>query len=174
MATGRIQEPSKHSRSAMIPFAALALVITGGARPGLAEQAGQPAFPSASEASQKLFEAVQSNNEQTIAGILGGPTDLTSSHDPGQDEADRKVFVRKYQEMHRLARQADGSLVFSISVRRTGRFPYHWWRKAAPGVSSRMPGQKEILLRRIGENELIAIACCRRVRTRARRRADLL
>src|SRR5438105_61597 len=89
-----VQKPSRHSRCAIVPLAVLAVTITGGVRPGLAQQAAQPAFPSATEASQKLFEAVQSNNEQTIAGILGGSSDLTSSSDPGQDKTDRELFVQ--------------------------------------------------------------------------------
>ena len=45
--------------------------VVGGACLGLAQQSVQPTFPSATEASQRLLQAVQSNNEQTIASILG-------------------------------------------------------------------------------------------------------
>ena len=44
-----------------IPFAILAIAIGTGA--GVAQQSAQPAFPSAAEAGQSLFQAVQSNNE---------------------------------------------------------------------------------------------------------------
>jgi len=53
---------------------------------------------------------VRSNNEEAIAKILGGPTELTTSRDPGQDKIERELFVQKYQEMHRLGRDADGSV----------------------------------------------------------------
>ncbi len=65
------------NRSAVIPFAILAMWATNGASSALAEQSAQPAFASAAEASQNLFQAVQSNNEQAIIKILGGPTELT-------------------------------------------------------------------------------------------------
>src|SRR5258708_16568579 len=107
------QAPRKLSgrpRSSMVPFALVAMWATMGTFPSLAQQAAQPTFPSAAEATQSLFQAVQSNNEQTIANILGGPTELTSSRDPGQDKVDRELFVQKYQEMHRLRREAGRSV----------------------------------------------------------------
>src|SRR5437879_1353235 len=97
-----LQNLSGRTRSASISLALLAMWTTSSACPGLAQQSPQPTFSSAVEASQHLFQAVQSNNEQAIAKILGGSTELTSSRDSGQDKADRDLFVQKYQEMHRL------------------------------------------------------------------------
>src|ERR1700719_2968747 len=98
------------NRFAIVPLAMLAMWATNGAYLALAQQAAQPTFPSTAEASQNLFQAVQSNNEQAITNILGGPTELTSSRDAGQDKLDREMFVQKYQEMHRLHREPDGSV----------------------------------------------------------------
>jgi Protein of unknown function (DUF2950) len=94
--------------------AVLALGIVGGFSLALAQQSAQPTFPSAGAATQSLFRAVQNNNEQTIASILGGPTELTSSRDPDVDKVDRELFVEKYQEMHRLGREPDGSVTVYI------------------------------------------------------------
>ena len=69
--------------------------------------AEQATFNSAAEAIQNLFQGVQSRNEDRIVSILGGPTDLLSSKDEVQDALDRELFVQKYQEMHRLGRDAD-------------------------------------------------------------------
>src|SRR5712664_3036117 len=91
----RVHKFLERPRSAMVSFAILAMWTTSGAYPGLAQQSGQPTFPSAAEASQTLFQAVQSNNEEAIAQILGGPTELTTSPDKGQDKADRELFVQK-------------------------------------------------------------------------------
>jgi Protein of unknown function (DUF2950) len=66
------------------------------------------------EASQRLFRAVRSNDAQGIERILGGSSELGSSQDDDQDKADREVFVQKYQEMHRLCREADGSVTLYI------------------------------------------------------------
>jgi hypothetical protein len=73
-----LQKPSRRARSVMISLAILAMLATTGAHPGLAQQSAQQTFPSAVEASQSLFQAVQHNNVQAIAKILGGPTELAS------------------------------------------------------------------------------------------------
>src|ERR1700738_4213575 len=107
---------SKRTRSAMIPIAILTMWATHGACPALAQQSSQPTFQSTAEASQALYQAVQSNNEEAIANILGGPSELTSSRDAEQDKLDREMFVQKYQEMHRLHREPDGSVTLSIGA----------------------------------------------------------
>jgi hypothetical protein len=155
-----IKKVSGRSQSMMVQVAMIGLCITSGTFLALAEQSAQPTFPSATEATQSLFQAVQSNDEQGIVNILGGPTELTSSRDPGQDKVDRELFVQKYQEMHRLSREADGSVTLYIGAE-NWPFPISLvsqngaWRFDSDG------GQKEVLFRRIGENELIAIANCR-------------
>src|SRR5229473_1801288 len=111
-----IQKLSRRARAVKVSLAMLAVWTTYGACPSLAEQSAAQTFPSATEASQRLFQAVQSNNERAITNILGGPTDLTSSHDPGQDKVDRELFAQKYQEMHRLGRETDGSVTLYIGA----------------------------------------------------------
>ena len=108
-------------RATAVSRAILALGIAGGFSLALAQQSAQPTFPSAGAATQSLFQAVQNNDEQTIASILGGPSELTSSHDPGVDKADRELFVEKYQEMHRLSRESDGSVTLYIGAEATIR-----------------------------------------------------
>jgi hypothetical protein len=126
---------------------------------GLAQAPAQPRFQSTVEASQALFQAVQTNNEDAIAIILGGPTDLTSSSDPGQDKIEREMFVEKYREMHRLRRDADGSVTLYIGAE---NWPFPIPLVAADGAWRFDPeaGAKEVTFRRIGENELTAIATC--------------
>jgi hypothetical protein len=149
--------------SARRRFATVALVLplwmTSGSSSGLAQQPAQPAFPSVAEASQSLFQAVQSNNEPAIARILGGPTELTSSSDPGQDKVDRELFVEKYQEMHRLHREADGSVTLYLGAE-NWPFPIPLVEKNGGWRFDTDTGQKEVLFRRIGENELTAMATC--------------
>jgi Protein of unknown function (DUF2950) len=157
-----VEHFSKRTRSAMIPFAILTMWATHGAYPGLAQQSSQPTFQSTAEASQSLYQAVQSNNEDAIANILGGPTELTTSRDAGQDKLDREMFVHKYQEMHRLGRESDGSVTLYIGAE-NWPFPIPLiekngaWRFDADG------GLKEVLFRRIGENEFMALDVCHRL-----------
>jgi len=152
-----VQKYSKRARSAMVPFAIVAISATNGAYPGLAQQSSQPAFKSTVEAGQTLFQAVQSNNEEAIAKILGGPTELTSCRDPGQDKLDRELFVQKYREMHRLHRESDGSVTLYIGAE-NWPFPIPLIEKDGARRFDSDGGQKEVLFRRIGENELAAIA----------------
>ena len=146
------------TRSVMIRFAILTMLATNGAYPSLAQSA-QPTFPSSAAATQSLFQAVQGNDEGTITKILGGPTELTSSRDPGQDKVDRELFVQKYQEMHRLGRDADGSVTLYIGAE-NWPFPIPLVEKSGVWHFDPESGVKEVLFRRIGENELTAIAIC--------------
>ena len=145
--------------SAMIPFALLALWATNSASPALAEQSAQPAFPTAVEASQRLFQAVQTNNEEAIARILGAPTELTSSSDDVQDKVERQLFVQKYQEMHRLGRETNESVTLYIGAE-NWPFPIPLVEKHGAWRFDSDAGMKEALFRRIGENEFEAIATC--------------
>ena len=154
-----LQNLSRRARFAMVPLAMLAISATHGAFPALAEQSAAQTFQSAAEASQGLFQAVQRNDEPAIANILGGPTDLTSSHDAGQDKVDRELFVQKYKEMHRLHRGADGSVTLYIGAE-NWPFPISLVEKNGAWHFDSDAGLKEVLFRRIGENELTAIATC--------------
>jgi hypothetical protein len=163
MINGQIQKYSRRVRSAMGTFAMLAMWATNGAYPGVAQSSAQPsaqpAFPSAAEAGQKLFFAVQSDDEKAIANILGGPTELTTSRDQGQDKLDRELFAQRYEQMHRLGREADGSMTLYIGAE-NWPFPIPLVEENGGWRFDPALGLKEVLFRRIGENELTAIAIC--------------
>jgi len=154
-----IEKLSGCARATIVPFAMLVIFATNGAPPVLAQPTAQPAFQSTADASQALFQAVQSNDEEAIAKILGGPTELTSSRDPGQDKLDRELFVQKYQEMHRLGRDSDGSMTLYIGAE-NWPFPIPLIEKNGAWHFDPDAGLKEVLFRRIGENELTAIEIC--------------
>jgi len=142
-----------------VPVAILAMSVTIGAYSVIAQQTNQLTFPSAAEATQTLFQAVQGNNAKTIANILGGPTELAASDDQAQDRLDREIFVQKYQQMHRLGREADGSVTLYIGAE-NWPFPIPLVQKSGTWQFDSDAGQKEVLFRRIGENELTAIDIC--------------
>jgi hypothetical protein len=144
----------------MMNFAKITLSIMSCAGLGLAQAPTQPTFPSPAVAGQTLFQAVQSNNEPAIANILGGPTELTSSRDPGQDKEDRQMFVQKYQEMRRFKGEPDGTVTLYIGAE-NWPFPIPLVLNNGTWRFDPEAGQKEVLFRRIGENELIAITNCR-------------
>ncbi len=154
-----IQKLSKRARSAMISFAIPAMWSTAGACPALAQQTAQQTFLSAADASQSLFQAVQNNNVPAISNILAGTTDLTSCGDEAQDKAERELFVQKYQEMHRLGREVDGTVTLYIGAE-NWPFPVPLVEKNDTWHFDPDAGLKEVLFRRIGENELAAIIIC--------------
>ena len=137
----------------------LFMTLVVGVRPSLAQGAAQPTYASAGQATQALYEAVQNNNEQAILQILGGRKELASSGDGLEDKVERELFAGKYQEMHRLVRQADGSIVLYIGAEN--------WPFPVPVISEKgkwrfgaEAGTQEIFFRRIGENEAAAIEVC--------------
>jgi hypothetical protein len=154
-----IQELSRGAGSVMASLAILVTCATTGAYPGLAQQSAQQTFRSAAEASQSLFQAVQHKNVQAIGNILGGPTELASSGDEAQDMAERELFVEKYQEMHRLGRDIDGTVTLYIGAE-NWPFPVPVVGKNGAWRFDPDAGAKEVLFRRIGENELTAIDIC--------------
>jgi hypothetical protein len=144
-------------------LASVALLGTNGFASGLAQQESQPAqpaFTSALGAVESLFKAVQSGNEYSIAQILGGPTEELSSDNEEQKGLDRELFLQKYQEMHRLSRGADGSLTLYIGAE-NWPFPFPLVEKDGSWRFDADKGRNEILFRRIGENELMAMETCR-------------
>ena len=137
----------------------IVLCISAGASLAPA-QSVEPTYPSPAEATKSLVQAVQSNDEQAIANILGAATELTTSQNPSQDRVERELFVQKYQEMHRLHREADGSIILYIGAE-NWPFPVPLVNRNGAWYFDPEAGRKEVLLRRIGENELAAITNCR-------------
>ena len=125
-----------------------------------AQQPGQKTFSSAEEASNALLTAAQSNDEKAMLEILGPDgKQIVSSGDENEDANSRANFVRKYQEMHRLVKEPDGSTVLYIGAKN--------WPTPIPLVSKgnswyfdTEAGRKEVLYRRIGRNEMSAIRVC--------------
>ena len=69
------------------------------------------------------------------------------------------MFAGKYQEMHRLHREADGTVTLYIGAE-NWPFPIPLLRENGAWRFDSVTGMKEVLFRRIGENELTAIAAC--------------
>ena len=51
-----------------------------------------------------------------MEAILGAGKEVTSSSDEVEHKLEREQFSQKYQEMHRLVREADGSTVLYIGA----------------------------------------------------------
>jgi Protein of unknown function (DUF2950) len=126
----------------------------------LAQTPNQSTFPSPEAASQALFKAVSSENDQDVMRILGGGKELLSSDDAEMDKHDREQFAQKFKEMHRLARQSDGTDLLYIGAE-NWPFPVPLASRAGKWYFDSEKGLLEIRFRRIGENEATAIETCR-------------
>jgi hypothetical protein len=126
----------------------------------IAQQQGQKTFSSPEDASNALVTAAQSNDEKAMLEILGpDEKQIVSSGDEAEDAHNRANFVKKYQEMHRLVKEPDGTITLYIGAEN--------WPTPIPIVNKgnlwyfdTAAGKKEILYRRIGRNELSAVRVC--------------
>ena len=137
---------------------ALAVVVATWAPASRAQQAHQTTYPSAEGAAQALFLAVQAGDEPGLSQILGGDSKLFSAGDKDQDDLDRGTFLAKYREMHRLARQPDGTILYLGAE--NWPFPIPIVSKKGAWSFDAQTGTREILFRRIGANESFAIDVC--------------
>ncbi len=142
-------------------FAAVAMLLTMFLPTGsVAQQKGQKTFSSADEASNALISATKNSDEKAMLEILGRDgKQIVSSGDETEDAQSRAIFVERYQEMHRLVKEPDGTTVLYIGA--------HNWPTPIPLMNKGKlwyfdteAGKKEILYRRIGRNELSAIRVC--------------
>jgi len=137
----------------------LLLVVAGFAGSSVAQVSQPKTFSSPVEASDALFQAAQKEDEQSLEAILGAGKDVTSSSDEEEDKLEREQFSKKYQEMHRLVQEADGTTVLYIGAE-NWPFPVPLVSKNGAWYFDSESGAQEILFRRIGENEAVAIQVC--------------
>ncbi|HYL68174.1 MAG TPA: DUF2950 domain-containing protein [Candidatus Limnocylindria bacterium] len=159
---GRTKINFKRSHWGNLTELAVAAILLTACFPSrsMAQQKGQKIFSSAEEASSALFTAAQNNDEKAMLEILGpNETQIVSTGDKAEDAQHRANFVHKYQEMHRLVKEPDGTTTLYIGAEN--------WPTPIPLVSKgnswyfdTEAGKQEILYRRIGRNELSAIRVC--------------
>ncbi len=134
----RLKESPVRDLAVAVALALLALLSTGYARSCLAQSPVEETFSSPEQGAHALAQAVQDGDERVIMRILGGGKELVSSDDAVQDKLDRERFVQKYEQMHRLVRQTDGTMRLYVGAE-------NWpsrsrsYRAMARGTSMRWP-----------------------------------
>lgn len=145
-------------RDSMLAIALAAVLILNTA--GAAAQE-QPGFSSADDAVAALIAALEKNDRAQLGNLLGPDSeDIFSSGDAVADANALADFLELYGEGHALVAEGDGTMVLQVGendwplpvpiVQRDGE----WFLDGAAAVD-------EIVYRRIGRNELGAIAVCR-------------
>ncbi|MEQ1800933.1 MAG: DUF2950 domain-containing protein [Gammaproteobacteria bacterium] len=145
-------------RKAGVAVVLVAAALVSGCAP---KPEAHTSFATADEAVTALVAALEKGEVPTLGKLLGpGSEDLVSSGDPVADKSDRDSFVASYREKHELVADGDSKRVLQVGaqdwpvpvpvVLRGGR----WYLDGAAGAD-------EIIYRRIGSNELGAIAVAR-------------
>jgi len=137
----------------------LLLLVVGFEGSSFAQDSQLRTFSSPGEAVNALVQAAQKEDEQGLEAILGAGKEVTSSHDEVEDKLEREQFTKKYQEMHRLVQEPDGTTVLYIGAE-NWPFPIPLVSENGVWYFDSKTGTQEILFRRIGENETTAIEVC--------------
>jgi Protein of unknown function (DUF2950) len=137
---------------------AMALLVLGSAPSSFAKSKSK-SFASPAGASQALYEAVKRENEGAVQAILGAGPELTSTGDEAADRLEHERFALKYEQMHRLVREPDGSTILYIGAE-NWPFPIPLISKQGQWHFDSDAGTEEIRARNIGANETTAIQVC--------------
>ncbi len=143
-------------------FAAMAILWAACAPThSAAQQNGQKTFSSPEAASNALVTAARNNDVKELLEIFGPDGKrIVSSGDEAEDAASRAKFVKKYEEMHRLFKEPNGTTVVLYVGAENWPTPVPIVRKGHSWYFETSAGEKEILFRRIGRNEMSAIRVC--------------
>jgi len=143
-----------------IAMAAGTVAVIAPPRSSVAAGSSPKTFASASEAAAALAQAVRGGDDGELQAILGAGKHLTSCGEKTTDARERDRFVQKYQQMHRLVVEPDGTTVLYVGAEN--------WPFPVPLVSSQgrwhfdgQAGLREVTFRRIGANEATALEVCR-------------
>ena len=158
----RRTKPNDKVHWANLPKLAAVAILLMGCFPmcSMAQQQGQRTFSSPEEASNALVTAAQSNDEKAMLDILGPEgKQIVSSGDEAEDTQSRANFVQRYQEMHRLVKEPDGTTTLYIGAENWPT-PIPLVNKGNTWYFDTEAGKQEILYRRIGRNEMSTIRVC--------------
>jgi hypothetical protein len=128
---------------------------------GLARAADQKTFATPAEAVQALVKASEDENQEEMLAVFGDDgKDLVFSGDPVQDKAGMQSFVKAYKIKHVIVTKDVNTRILQVGASD--------WPMPIPLVNDggkwkfdTAAGKEELLYRRIGHNELGAIAASR-------------
>ena len=127
-------------------------------------QSAEKAFATPQEAANALVDAAAKNDTPALLKLFGPKgADIVQSGDPAEDSASRASFVRRAHEKTdiRIEPQNPGRATL-IAGNDDWPFPVPLIRaKSGQWYFDSARGRTEILARRIGRNELVAIDVCR-------------
>lgn len=158
-----IQRQSSFSPVGSISFIAAILLVAVLVYSWSAWGAGaisQRFFPTPEDALKALQESAQAKDKAALDQIFGSSSKDLLSGDEVQDAAEFEEFVQHLAEKTNLVKESDSKVILHIG-NENWPFPIPITKKDDQWFFDTESGREEILNRRVGENELIAILVCR-------------
>jgi hypothetical protein len=112
-------------------------------------------FSSPKQAAEALYNAARNHDENAMIAILGPDArDIVIWTDSADDRnAQTDHFAKKYQQMHRLVKEPDNETTLYVGAE-NWPFPIPIVERAGTFYFDCVLGRREIMYRRIGQNEM--------------------
>jgi hypothetical protein len=140
-------------------------LILAVAAPLAAQPAGERSFATPQEAAQALVDAAERNDTAGLLKLFGPQgADIVQSGDPAEDKNSRAEFARRvHEKMEIRTEPSNPNRAVIIAGAQDWPFPIPLVRAKTTGQwhFDAARGRVEILARRVGRNELVAIDVCR-------------
>ena len=120
----------------------------------------QQVFSSPEEARNSLVAAVQAKDHAALGTIFGPVAREMEPGDPVEQATEFEHFARHLQEGAELVKEGETKAILLIGTEKWP-FPIQIVKKGDTWLFDTEAGREEILNRRIGRNELLAIKACR-------------
>jgi hypothetical protein len=159
MQIARPAKPVPLSRPQVVAISVLVAFALAATIPAVhGQQSSEKTFATPGEAVLALYSAARDNDQSAMSAIFGNNSgDVLHSGDDVADNNARENFLRRYEQMHRVVVEPDGTVTlyigaenwpFPVSIVKTSSGAWYFDTES---------GKQEILYRRIGINENDAI-----------------
>jgi Protein of unknown function (DUF2950) len=145
--------------SVTVLLIAAAFGVSGCANPAPSAPAAST-FDSPDQAAAALFEAVQKDDQPALVALFGPESqELIWSGDAAADREGRDRFIERYTKMHRIGLDSENRTALVIGAE-NWPFPIPLTNAGGRWRFDTGAGKAEVLYRRVGRNEMNAIATC--------------
>jgi len=120
----------------------------------------QKTFPSPEEAVKAMIAAVRAHDVKAMQAVLGpGSRGVVSSGDEAADREDREEFVKSYEKQHRIEMASETRAILRVG-NNDWPMPIPIVKQGKSWRFDTKAAKEEILIRRVGRNELNTMQVC--------------
>jgi hypothetical protein len=154
----RLSDTKTYPRYIVVVAFAAIIAFSGGCQKSEEAPSGPKTFASPDTAAGALYDAAKAGDSNALLAIFGpGATELITSGDPVQDITARDKFAASYDQMHRWGKLTNGGLILNVGAENYP-FPFPLLKNTSgQWYFDSTDAKDEILVRRIGDNELATI-----------------